>query len=445
MHLVNVRVSREKLGSLLGLVHEGCISNLAVQAVHFERDGTIMRIKAIFAENRPPKVEVWNEGVMALREFINDSSIEVFHIHARSLQSTDITFVVNNVPALGWKTFYLYAKENNSPEIEVSPAMRSLAPLVSLPFVQKLIARLSNRKRRPPYLIENTLFAVELELSDRTFTVTDKTTGKKYRGLNRFVDSGDCGDEYNFSPPLIDSTPELPALCNVNIVRGAVQQAITVSLEMNIPASLNADRKSRSSERVKLPITTTITLINGVPRVDIHTRVNNDAKDHRLRVHFPLSTKVEFAEFDAHFEIVKRKTAIPFHDATWVEEPRPEAHQRTFTSAADMIIANRGLPEVEVTSRHEIAITLLRCVGWLSRDDFSTRTGHAGPFLETPKAQMQGEWNFDYSIILNQGNFQQAWSFDAPLRVVSTDLHAACFLLQDPLWLSIILLFWSVQ
>ena len=62
--------------------------------------------------------------------------------------------------------------------------------------------------------------------------------------------------------------------------------------------------------------------------------------------------------------------------------------------SADMIIANRGLPEVEVTSRHEIAITLLRCVGWLSRDDFSTRTGHAGPFLETPKAQMQGEWEF---------------------------------------------------
>ena len=52
--LINVRVSREKLGSLLGLVHEGRISNLAVQAVHFEREGATMRIEAIFAENKPP-------------------------------------------------------------------------------------------------------------------------------------------------------------------------------------------------------------------------------------------------------------------------------------------------------------------------------------------------------------------------------------------------------
>ncbi|SDW83760.1 alpha-mannosidase [Nitrosomonas communis] len=421
--LINVHVSREKLGSLLGLAHEGRISNLAVQAVHFEREGATMHIEAIFAENKPPEVGVWNKGMMALREFVHDASIEIFHIHARSPQSTDITFVVNDVPALGWKTFYLCAKQNNLPEIKVSPAMRSLAPLVSLPLVQKLIARLSRRTCHPPYVIENTHFVVELELSERTLTITDKTTAKKYRGLHRFVDSGDCGDEYNFSPPLLDSTQDLPALCEVNIVRGAVQQVITVSLEMNIPARLNADRKSRSSERVKLPITTTITLINGVPRVDIHTRVNNAAKDHRLRVHFPFSTEIEFAQFDGHFEIVKRKIGIPLHDAAWVEEPRPEAPQRAFTSAVDMSIANRGLPEVEVTSRHEIALTLLRCVGWLSRDDFSTRTGHAGPFLETPKAQMQGEWEFDYSIILNQSNFQQAWSFDVPLRVVSTDLH----------------------
>ncbi len=75
-----------------------------------------------------------------------------------------------------------------------------------------------------------------------------------------------------------------------------------------------------------------------------------------------------------------------------------------------------------MTSCHEIAITLLRCVGWLSRDDLSTRNGHAGPYLETPKAQMLGEWDFYYSIILGQKNFRQAWSFDSPLRAVSTDV-----------------------
>lgn len=86
----------------------------------------------------------------------------------------------------------------------------------------------------------------------------------------------------------------------------------------------------------------------------------------------------------------------------------------------------------------EIALTLLRCVGWLSRDDFSTRKGHAGPFLETPKAQMLGEREFDYSIIVEQVanllpnhagqisnlSYQQAWNFESPLRAMATSIHA---------------------
>ena len=37
-----------------------------------------------------------------------------------------------------------------------------------------------------------------------------------------------------------------------------------------------------------------------------------------------------------------------------------------------------------------LGLTLLRCVGWLSRDDLSTRYKHAGPGLETPGAQCLG-------------------------------------------------------
>ncbi len=96
-----------------------------------------------------------------------------------------------------------------------------------------------------------------------------------------------------------------------------------------------------------------------------------------------------------------------------------------------LTIANRGLPEVEVLHNSraagaEIAVTLLRCVGWLSRDDFSTRKSHAGPFLETPSAQMIGEWEFDYSIIPGQAGdspCHQAWNFETPLRAAATGIH----------------------
>ena len=427
--LMNVRIQRDELGGLLGMINEGRAGNLAVQDIRFVRDGVTLRVDAIFIENGEPKVDIWNDRLREFQEYINDTSIEAFHIHARAPESAEITFVANEVPPAGWKAFYVLPKESVPANIKVTPLMRLLAPLASLPLAQKILARLSEPKQRPPYVIENEMFSVELNTGDCTLTVTEKATGQTYRGLNRFVDSGDSGDTYNFSPPQNDSVQDAPALRDVKIIHGATQQKMIVSLAMNIPVSLSADRKSRSDKMIPLPITTTVTLSNAVPRVDIHTQVENHAKDHRLRVKFPFPAKgIEFAEHDGHFEIVKRKVGIPTHDSTWMEAPRPETHQRAFTSIANenhrLTIANRGLPEVEVTADSVIALTLLRCVGWLSRDDFSTRVGHAGPFLETPSAQMPGIWEFDYSIILNQNDFQGAWNFETPLRATSMPISA---------------------
>ena len=157
---------------------------------------------------------------------IADDTIEDFHIHARSPNSANITFAAADVPALGWKTFYVRGKESIPAEIHVSPLMRFLAPLANIPAAQKLIERLSQPKVKPPYIIENDFLSVELT-SDSTLTVTDKTTGQIYRGLNRFVDSGDCGDEYNFSSPPSDLVVNSAILRGVTLARGPVQQTLT--------------------------------------------------------------------------------------------------------------------------------------------------------------------------------------------------------------------------
>jgi len=170
--------------------------------------------------------------------------------------------------------------------------------------------------------------------------------------------------------------------------------------------------------------------------VDICTFINNQATDHRLRVHFPAPFDTKTSWHDGHYEIVQRPTDRPNFDETWEEPPRPEVPQREFTSITNgqisLTIANRGLPEVEVFTNEqgqaEIAITLLRCVGWLSRDDITTRKGHAGPMgIETPQAQMPGEYKFEYSIIPNGQDWHksiyQAQAFNAPMRAIGTTLH----------------------
>ncbi|RME38515.1 MAG: hypothetical protein D6793_02590 [Thermoflexia bacterium] len=95
-----------------------------------------------------------------------------------------------------------------------------------------------------------------------------------------------------------------------------------------------------------------------------------------------------------------------------------------------MTLANRGLPEVEVLRGErdsEIALTLLRCVGWLSRDDFPCRRGHAGPALPVPEAQCPGHHTFRYALILHPGDWRQGFveadHFQTDLRAVAVPPH----------------------
>ena len=142
------------------------------------------------------------------------------------------------------------------------------------------------------------------------------------------------------------------------------------------------------------------------------------------------------ADYDGHFEVVRRPIGIPEKGEHWAEDPRPEVPQRAFTDVSNgeigLMIANRGLPEVEVIKlgeghKTEIALTLLRSVGWLSRDDMPVRQGHAGPAFETPGGQMIGTWTYDYSIIPHKGDwrevYQHAYAFETPLRAAITALH----------------------
>jgi alpha-mannosidase len=105
-----------------------------------------------------------------------------------------------------------------------------------------------------------------------------------------------------------------------------------------------------------------------------------------------------------------------------------------------LMIANRGLREAAVSPSGEIAVTLLRCFGWLSRDDLSTRQGGAGPPLPTPGGQEQGPFEFHLRVIPTMGDLYDAVklaeAFQTPLRGVGQPLHPgalppACSLLRS--------------
>jgi mannosylglycerate hydrolase len=85
------------------------------------------------------------------------------------------------------------------------------------------------------------------------------------------------------------------------------------------------------------------------------------------------------------------------------------------------------LYEVEARAEREgattLLLTLLRCVGWLSRSDLATRRGGAGPELETPAAQELGAHHFEFAVALYRGSYldadlvQRAAAYSYPPRI----------------------------
>jgi alpha-mannosidase len=281
--------------------------------------------------------------------------------------------------------------------------------------------------------LENEFFVVEPDLANGRLAVTDKRTGLIFPGLHRLVDGGDRGDEYNYCPPEHDhlvSAPEAPPTIRL-LERSPVRQILEIAQVFLIPLGLAPDRASRSRHLVPLPVTTRVSLSPGVPRIEFATTLINQAPDHRLRVHFPAPLVTGTAHAEGHFDVLSRSLALPTGTAAWREPPVPTSHQRTFVDVNDgqvgLLVANRGLPEYEVIPHAEgvtVALTLLRCVGWLSREDLSCREGLAGPAYPTPGAQCPGEHTFAYALVPHAGGWEAAWAqaqaFNAPLRGVAT-------------------------
>jgi alpha-mannosidase len=141
--------------------------------------------------------------------------------------------------------------------------------------------------------------------------------------------------------------------------------------------------------------------------------------------------------------------------AEWAEEPVNVHPQKRFVDLSNgeigLGILNRGLPEYEVvqsgpgleTGQTAVALTLLRCVEWLSRGDLSTRRGHAGPMEHTPEAQCAGHHEFDYALVPHTGDrtaeealvFREAQAFNTPVttRAVVTEPHPGVLLARSAL------------
>ncbi|MBC7287635.1 MAG: hypothetical protein H5T86_06230 [Armatimonadetes bacterium] len=272
--------------------------------------------------------------------------------------------------------------------------------------------------------IANEFLEVNVGLDGSVF-ITDRRDGQEYGPLNVFEDGEDAGDEYDWSPaPCGHTVTSLGQPAVVSLVeKGPARVTLRIDRRFRVPAGLTPDRQRRSEETVELPITTYVSLTPQCPRVDFRTIVDNCAKDHRLRVLFNADVNVDVAYAQGHFDVIERKLEMPPAHG-WAQKPLPTKCTKGFVDISDgetgLGVIAFGLPEYEVRESAygtAVALTLLRCVGWLSRGD-GIRGCNAGPNLETPEAQCLGRHEFRYAVVPHAGTWVDAhlWHHSEALR-----------------------------
>lgn len=316
----------------------------------------------------------------------------------RIAQPRRVSFAAHDVPAYGYRAYILEPGAEDTPEVQFDDGT----------------------------IIENRHLSVSVDRSDGTLTLFDKNTGRTFAGLNRTVDGGDCGDAAAYRLPpkdtLIDIATNMPLQVERRV--SSVQQELSYLQIFRLPQQLTSRRDARlplAAQFVPISIATTLRVASDVPRLDIEVEVSNNALDHRLRAHFPTGIDTPEALFDGHFEVVRR--TVP-----------GDYPQRAFVTimGADtgLTIANRGLPEVAVLDGREgaeVALTLLRSIGWLRLEDIDGAQAEGSGPIQTPDAQCRGAYRFSYSLIPHGQDplpaWQQAWAYQTPLRGLLTAMH----------------------
>ncbi|WP_341357104.1 glycoside hydrolase family 38 C-terminal domain-containing protein [Rossellomorea sp. y25] len=267
--------------------------------------------------------------------------------------------------------------------------------------------------------VENEFYSVELS-GDGTLVLVDKETRRRHAGLQRFYSSLDAGDEYNYSPPVNDVKTYAERFSSPTVRKSSGVQEMTYELKLETPAGLDETRTGPSDGSVMTTIQIKITLRAGDRKMYVAYTIDNHSKDQRLRVQYPLGGSTRYTYSDTAFDVVKRtaRKEEQFDAPKQNEVPVVVEPSLSFVrSESGFTFYHRGLQEYQVTSLGEqdaLDITLIRSVGWLSRDDLRTRGGGAGPSMETPEAQCIGRYTFHAAF---------EFTPDKGLGRVATDAH----------------------
>ena len=266
----------------------------------------------------------------------NDTA-NVLHTHQYNIQ-----LEVKNIPGMGYKALKLQPLHN----------VRSKTPVTMLKSSQ---------------VMENSYLRVSFN-PNGTFNVVEKETGREYRQLGYFKDSGEIGNPWEHQVPDCNETfTTLNEKADISLLHdGELETSFKVVIRWALPESRSFDEKTRSSHFKPFNIESIVSLKKDSRWVEVQTTVDNQSEDHYLQTGFPTGINAEFSYAQGQFDVLKRQTAKPDY-SLYDEIPMTEHPMNSFVDVTDgnygVALLNTGLKAYEASDDVDrtLFITLLRC------------------------------------------------------------------------------------
>lgn len=296
-----------------------------------------------------------------------------------------ITVQFNNVPAMGYRTFFVKPVET----------LRHMTK-------QSLVTSAQT--------MENEFFSVKIE-SNGTLTIYNKATGKITKNMGYFKDSSEIGNPWQHEPVKNDSVfTTLNEKARITLIRdNELEASYEILLDWMLPACRTQDDMERGKTLNHYPVKNIVTVRRHQPWIDIQTEIDNTAEDHYLRVCFPTKIDTDKIWVQGQFDVVERSLE-PVDYSQFDEAPQTEQPMNSFIDMSDgkegLAFLNEGLKAYEVKNDPEktVNLTLLRC--------FPLRicvTQEMTDYSKIDKSsQCLGKHTFHYGIMPHEGDWETA-------------------------------------
>lgn len=241
--------------------------------------------------------------------------------------------------------------------------------------------------------MQNEYLAVRIE-SNGAITLTDLATGASYSRLLTYEESADIGDGWHHGWAANDQVFASTA-CAADIAlihNGPLSATFCISTIMRIPEEFDFSAFVRVDRRVEMNVKTYVTLRAGSRQLEVRTTVDNNARDHRLRVLLPSGAQTQTYLAESAFDVVERPIALRADNDRYREieiETRPQQNwTAVFDEIRGLAVMSAGLRETAIRDQPErpIALTLFR-----GTRRTATTSGE-------PNGQELGKLTFDFLV-----------------------------------------------